>query len=128
MRVHRKAPTLATLILLGITGQVASFGTSPAALPPTGAAEAVQSPSTFVAAPTAELTGPAPAIVDPRMGAWRQQCLPAPGPVNGGAIPPWASPPGSPPPCQFNHPCKRWLRSLPWAAHCDGAWRCSMAP
>jgi hypothetical protein len=46
------------------------------------------------------LLGPAPTVVDPRMGAWRQQWIPPSDTLKEGVeVPPWARPPGTPVHC-----------------------------
>ena len=84
------------LVLLIFVGMAAACRAEPAAVPPETSPpakstlpESAPGPKLLIE-PTPDgarsdipLPGPTPAVVDPRMGAWRQQCIPQSQPAQG---------------------------------------------
>ena len=67
---------------------IPSADAAPPEVAPKTAAPAA--PITGVVVNGSQLPGPAPAVADPRMGAWRQQWAPSPGMLpESAAAPPW---------------------------------------
>jgi hypothetical protein len=98
-----------------LVGGIAGAGDAPTALSTTPPALGGEGPRPHAALQAADpFPAPAPAVVDPRMGAWFQQWRsPLCPPEEGRVTPPWARPQGAPLPCSccvgkhrlFARPC-----------------------
>ena len=105
---------LAPLVFIAFVGMAALCAAEPVAVPPNAPTpaepattpEPSPTPRPLIGTASAgvgngiPLSGPAPVVVDPRMGAWRQQWYPPPDmPGQGVEAPPWARPQGTPIKC-----------------------------